>query len=181
MTAQINAKPLAGFDQPIEMLMDCHRRIEHFLAVLQRVAVHAGQRPPDAEARRAVRSAEEYFERAAPKHTADEEESLFPRLLQSPSPPSEVLRVMTDLEHDHREAERLHERVKQAMDSWLASERRLSHDTAAALGSDLDALSTLYARHIAAEEQQLFPAAAATLNADQLRSVGEEMRRRRQT
>ena len=31
MGIQIGAKPDSGFDDPIGMLKDCHRRIEHFL------------------------------------------------------------------------------------------------------------------------------------------------------
>jgi hypothetical protein len=34
MTIQIGAKPDSGFDDPIGMLKDCHRRIEHFLYML---------------------------------------------------------------------------------------------------------------------------------------------------
>jgi hypothetical protein len=30
MAIQIGAKPDNGFDDPIGMLKDCHRRIEHF-------------------------------------------------------------------------------------------------------------------------------------------------------
>lgn len=37
MAVQINAKPLASFDRPLDMLVDCHRRVEHFLDVLIRV------------------------------------------------------------------------------------------------------------------------------------------------
>jgi hypothetical protein len=34
MAIQIGAKPDSGFDDPIGMLKDCHRRIEHFLNIL---------------------------------------------------------------------------------------------------------------------------------------------------
>ena len=34
MAIQIGAKPDSGFDDPIGMLKDCHRRIESFLGIL---------------------------------------------------------------------------------------------------------------------------------------------------
>jgi len=80
MTVQINAKPLAGFDRPIDMLVDCHRRIEHFLDVLIRVVARYATRALDAEGHQALAVARQYFAHSAPKHTADEEQSLFPRM-----------------------------------------------------------------------------------------------------
>ena len=43
MPITIGAKPTGGFSNPIELLSDCHRRIERFLAVLVTVARHAAQ------------------------------------------------------------------------------------------------------------------------------------------
>lgn len=37
MAVNLGEKPLATFSEPIEMLKDCHRRIEHFLGVLRKV------------------------------------------------------------------------------------------------------------------------------------------------
>ena len=41
MSVQIGAKPDSGFDDPLGMLKDCHRRIEHFLGILRLVAERA--------------------------------------------------------------------------------------------------------------------------------------------
>ena len=41
MAIQIGGKPDSGFDDPIGMLIDCHRRIERFLHVLCVVASRA--------------------------------------------------------------------------------------------------------------------------------------------
>ena len=38
MGIQISAKPDSGFDDPLGMLKDCHRRIEHFLDIFCIVA-----------------------------------------------------------------------------------------------------------------------------------------------
>ncbi len=34
----LGSEPQAGFDEPLRLLSDCHRRIEHFLGILLKVA-----------------------------------------------------------------------------------------------------------------------------------------------
>lgn len=80
MAIQIGAKPDSGFDNPIGMLKDCHRRIEHFLDILCLVAERGHARSLTGEERSAVQAALQYFHVGGERHTADEEESLFPRL-----------------------------------------------------------------------------------------------------
>src|SRR6476659_9324307 len=80
MPVQIGAKA-HSFSDPTGLLSDCHRRIEMFLGSLQRIA-DVIDRPLTEEARSALESGLRYFRESAPKHTADEEESLFPRLRQ---------------------------------------------------------------------------------------------------
>ncbi|MGH8639190.1 MAG: hemerythrin domain-containing protein, partial [Burkholderiales bacterium] len=87
MPIKIGQRVDHSFDEPLGLLSDCHRRIEHFLRVLATVAADAAGGPLTAEYRSALDGALRYFAVAAPKHTADEEVSLFPRLrnLDDPS------------------------------------------------------------------------------------------------
>ena len=80
MSVQIGARPDSGFDDPIGMLKDCHRRVERFLRILCQVVERAHGRSLDAEESAAVQAALHYFRTGGLRHTADEEESLFPRL-----------------------------------------------------------------------------------------------------
>jgi hypothetical protein len=80
MGIQIGAKPDAGFEDPIGMLKDCHRRIEHFLEMVCVVAEQARGRALNEEESAAVKAALHYFRVGGQRHNADEEESLFPRL-----------------------------------------------------------------------------------------------------
>src|SRR5579871_576381 len=110
MPVQIGAKA-HSFSDPTELLSDCHRRIEMFLGSLRRVA-DLIDRPLTEEARSALESALRYFREAAPKHTADEEESLFPRLRRTHSHEIQAaLATLDTLEDDHRKAEALHAEV----------------------------------------------------------------------
>jgi len=81
MAVQIGAKPDSGFDDPLGMLKDCHRRIEHFLSILCAVVERAQQQTLTDEEIVAIQSALSYFRVGGQRHTADEEESLFPRLI----------------------------------------------------------------------------------------------------
>ena len=83
MLVTIGQKPLADFTQPLEMMKDCHRRIEYFLDLLSKVEQQCGAGELHEEGRRALKSAVKYFAEFAPRHTADEEASLFPRLRES--------------------------------------------------------------------------------------------------
>src|SRR5215475_9226243 len=95
MPIAIGAKPEGSFATPIALLTDCHRRIEQFLSVLARVSAHA-QEPLTGEQRTALEAALRYFREAAPRHTADEEETLFPRLRSLDRP--EVKAVMAKVD-----------------------------------------------------------------------------------
>ena len=110
MTVQIGTKT-HDFSDPTGLLADCHRRIEMFLGSLQRI-MQAIDSPLTTDARRALETALRYFHEAAPKHTKDEEESLFPRLRQIHNPEVEsALSTLEALEDDHRRADALHAEV----------------------------------------------------------------------
>ena len=83
MAIIIGDKPDSDFSDPIGMLEDCHRRIEGFLDVLLTLAGQTQGNAFTDEHRAAVETSLRYFRDAAPKHTADEEESLFPRMRAS--------------------------------------------------------------------------------------------------
>ncbi len=92
----LNRQPDHGFDEPIGLLTDCHRRIEKFLAVLKKVASQAPE-PLDDRYRQGLETALDYFEIAAPKHTEDVELSLFPRLGAN----AQGRAALSGLEEDH--------------------------------------------------------------------------------
>ena len=112
MPIVIGARRESDFSDPIGMLGDCHRRIERFLNALLTVATCAKGAPLTHEQQAALATSLRYFREAAPKHTADEEESLFPRLsrLDRPDLPP-LLAKLDSLQQDHECAERGHREV----------------------------------------------------------------------
>lgn len=179
MALHIGQRPDHSFDEPLGLLSDCHRRIEHFLQVLVSLAAEADGGALAAPQRAALEGALRYFAVAAPKHTADEEESLFPRLRETSDPGvREALALVERLEHDHDEADGHHGAVDALARRWLAA-GTLTRDEAAALRDRLARLQALYRRHIALEDETLFPAAAHALDTTQIREIGREMAARR--
>jgi hemerythrin-like domain-containing protein len=177
MPVQIGQKPESDFSNPLGLLSDCHRRIERFLSVLVRVYEQRQGGELQPEERAALETALTYFRNAAPKHTSDEEDSLFPRLRASREAES-AQECLDKLEGDHQAAAQDHETVDSLGTRWLA-EGKLSSEQALEIGKALTRLSGLYTRHIAIEDQELFPLAARVLPEGELAAVGREMADRR--
>lgn len=176
MAVQIGAKPDSGFDDPLGMLKDCHRRIESFLGVLCRVADRAGDGSLTPEEQSAVHRALDYFRVGGQRHTQDEEESLFPRMHQAGAAAN--LAAIEQLEHEHRDADRHHALVDRLFSQWIAS-GALPQEEQQQLRSAADHLRSLYAGHIRVEEETVFPRAAEILNRDAIAAIGAEFRARR--
>lgn len=180
MPVQIGAKPDSGFDDPIGMLKDCHRRVERFLGILCLVASRARGRVLDSEERSAVESALHYFAESGPRHNMDEEESLFPRLrnMNSTAVPPQVLVEVQRLESEHRHAAALHDETTRLYSKWIA-ESSLADPEISRLISITTELRELYRDHIQTEEEVVFPFAASQIDLNTLAEIGFEFRVRR--
>ena len=179
MLLKIGQRADHGFDQPLGLLSDCHRRIERFLQVLSGLAREAAGGPLTENQRAQLEAALTYFASAAPRHTADEEDSLFPRLRATADPAAAaVLGVVERLERDHHAADDHHRAVDRIGREWL-SRGQLTPDAVSELATRLAALEAIYDAHIAVEDRELFPIAAKLLSPEQLRDIGVEMAARR--
>jgi hemerythrin-like domain-containing protein len=176
MGIQIGAKPDAGFDDPIAMLKDCHRRIEHFLNIVCMVVGRAHGRSLSDEETAAIQAALNYFRVGGQRHNADEEQSLFPRMRAAGA--AHELAEIGGLEHDHHDANAMHARVDVLYSAWMACGTLTpqQHDElVAATGK----LRQLYEKHIEIEEKVVFPRAATMLDPKALAEIGHEFRARR--
>jgi hemerythrin-like domain-containing protein len=142
----------------------------------------AGQQnggPLDEEQSKALTTSLRYFRDAAPKHTADEEDSLFPRLRQTGDAEAiALLARIESLEQEHEYASKVHDEVDQLGQRWL-DQRTLSMDDASRLSALVGQLAVLYRRHIEIEDAEVFPVAAKVLSTADRISVGAEMASRR--
>ena len=170
-----HSSPTAGFEAPLEMLSACHHRIERQCATLRRLVPHLAARGADVEARTAAAGVLRYFDTAAQQHHSDEEENLFPALIESTAGSDAVcLRALIDgLTADHRKLDAHWQRVRSAL------ERIVTGDGASLPASDVLALVGMHEQHIKREERDLLPMAARLLSDDALQQIGRAMRERR--
>jgi hemerythrin-like domain-containing protein len=176
MAVQIGAKPDSGYDNPLGMLQDCHRRIERFLNILCEIGTSATERALTFEEVQAVEAALGYFRTSGPKHTADEEESVFSRLRATIA--SEELEHFDRLERDHDRADHLHDSVDLLFSSWITNHELRPKDRQLLL-ENLGQLQSLYIDHIKLEETVIFPLAAKQLSPDAIKAIGQEFEQRR--
>lgn len=175
----IGAKRESDFTDPIGMLGDCHRRIERFLSVLKKLATERQGVALGEQEQNALSTSLRYFREAAPKHTADEEESLFPRMRAAdPAATGALFERIDALESEHKTAVKMHAEVDVLGQAWL-SRGQLSSDEASRLVALLGQLTTLYERHIALEDSEVFPSAARLLSTSDSQAIGLEMAARR--
>jgi len=160
----------ATFDDPLGMLKACHGRIERQLMTLGRLQRHLPQFGCDDDARAAARAILRYFDLAAPNHHADEEASVFPRLIAM-APLARGL--LDELERDHATLADRWTRLRPLLASIAAGQR------ANLSAKDVANVRRAYESHIAREEGELIPLAASTFDAQTLAAIGKEMAARR--
>lgn len=163
-----------GFDEPIGLLSDCHRRVERFLQILHKVADDAPKDELPKLYHEGLESALDYFAQAAPKHTEDEEDSLFPRIVSN----QQAAAIIAELEGDHEKAGPLHETVEAHGRQWLA-DGQLKEQHRAEFSQAVEALVALYKGHIETEDTVLFPLAKTLLGESEISEIGAEMATRR--
>jgi hemerythrin-like domain-containing protein len=167
--------PAAGFDQPVEMWLACHERVQRFAALLGRLAEHLDQQGADEEAQTTATSIRRYFNEAAPRHHEDEEVDMFPRLRErlDSARDQAVLDVLDAVEADHLEMAGLWRTLDRVL-AEISRGQRVPVDPAL-----IDRFATMYRHHIDAEERVLLPALKRVLSGSEWQAVGKAMAERR--
>src|SRR5947209_3824466 len=166
----------AGYDEPLEMLLGCHRRIEKQLDTLKRLRTYLDGHAVDAEASLAAQNVLRYFTSAALNHHADEEQDLFPLLESRIDDGGEKARFNAfreRLEADHRKLEAAWSRLRRPLEGLAEG---LPRSLPAA---DVHAFVDAYAEHILAEETTLKDFFDRWLGDDDRRALGRSMAARR--
>jgi hemerythrin-like domain-containing protein len=167
------------FDDPLGLLVDCHRQIEHVLDELLRITRLRSGRSLNPDEWQHLQGALHHFESSEPWHTADEEQSLFPRLRASHGPGSErAVQLLGQLESEHAMVNAHHGMIGVFCRRWLDHGFLVEIDARNLLDRLTD-LQSIYREHITIEDRELFPAAAWLLSPGQLKEIGREMAARR--
>lgn len=169
------SSPGASTEAPLEMLAACHGRVHKQCDTLGRLAAHLPTHGSDAAAQQAATAVMRYFDTAARDHHADEEEDLFPALLEAMAGSDAVcLRELTDgLRAEHRVLEGRWAALREVL-------ARVARGQPVALPpSDVQAFVAAYAAHIEKEDTELLPMATRLLSDADITRVGTAMRVRR--
>jgi hemerythrin-like domain-containing protein len=167
--------PAAGLDQPLEILEACHERVKNHCQILQRLSAHLKVVGIDDQAILASKNLLRYFGLAAKNHHEDEENNLFPMLLESMAGSDAVCinEIINILKEEHILLEKIWQSIKDPLE-LIASGTVASIDETQIL-----LLATTYEKHINLEENELFPMAKRLLNEEQLKLMSHDMTQRR--
>lgn len=167
--------PAAGFDEPLQLLSGCHDKLRNRCDTLSRLPAHVAKHGADDQARSAAQSIVRYFDGPALFHHADEEEDLFPALLEAVAGSDAVcLRALFDrLSSEHRQLESQWQRLRPVLlDIHEGSAAKLSEQ-------DIQRFIQDYADHLQTEDEELLPMAHRLLPPGALEQMGKAMQRRR--
>jgi hemerythrin-like domain-containing protein len=166
------APPSSSLESPIDHLSACHRRIEERLLTLERIGPHLRDRT--AEARTALQAVFWFFDSSGANHTADEEESIFPRFAARLTP--EEQQFLNDLQIEHTKAEAIYDSLKTHIANMAEPPSESDHAIYTALVADL---CSIYRQHIQNEDLRFPLIASRTLTNDDLDAISKEMKQRR--
>ena len=170
MPNPFSESPSPSFNDPLGMLRACHVRLERQLETLQRLARHLPEHGSDTSARSAAQALLRYFDHAEPNHHADEEASVFPRLLaRAPSARDLIARLKDEHERIH-----LNWRKLRPLLAGIASGQRANLPPAL-----VHEARRGYDEHLAIENEALLPMCAEWLTPEELDAIGAEMAARR--
>jgi len=181
MTTKINlyAGPAAGFDQPFEMLLACHERIERMLCLLEKLAIRLTASGLDQDCKDAATDVMRYFDLAGPAHHQDEELHVLP-LLKSGAIDEQQLAKR--IEREHLLMAQQWKVLRQDLGMLCTTDEGAPGNLSLSQGwqQRWDGFAQLHREHIGLEESEIFIKARERLDAASLEIMSHEMAQRRQ-
>ncbi len=157
----------------VDLLLECHLRIRHFVAMARRLGEASGVAP--AEIADTAARVHRYFGKALPLHVRDEEDSLAPRLRGLDPVLDAAIEAM---EREHGEHTAALEVLVSAVGA-LARDPERHPELAGELTRAADDLARQFEAHLAQEEATVLPAVRRLLDAATDAAIVGEMRQRR--
>ena len=165
----------AAFEQPLELLLSCHRKIIHFSSSLYKIALAVQQEGWNDNIAISADQIRRYFNIAGPEHHLDEEQHLFPAILALPdknlNKKSEINTLIKRMINEHSETDALWH----LLDNMLA-QRSEDFITLEKLSRQFKADMHEHAR---IENEIIFPYAAQHISAADFKTMGMAIAHRR--
>jgi len=153
-------------------LLECHERIRRFTGYAARLGEEAAFE--DDQVRDAAQAVVRYFSVALPLHSADEDESIAPRLAGAPDEVQVALASMTAQHVD------IHRVIDELLPLWeaVAAEPSRRAELRDRLAAGAVRLGMMFTEHLGLEERVVLPAIEA-LAPEVVARIGDEMTARR--
>ena len=166
--------PAAKAEGPLEMLSHVHARTLQQCEALRQLTLGLAERGCDEQTGRAAQTVLRYFDIYAPQYCSDEEEDLFPALLESMAGSDAVcLRELASaMAQQHRTLQAMWQSLRKPL-AAAASGHGPAPDN-----DSVDVFVALYRSHIEHEQVELLPMAARLLTDEALAQVASAMRTR---
>lgn len=158
----------------VDALLECHERIRRFSRLAVRMAESPGE-PPEVIVDAASRL-HRYFTVGLPRHVADEDLSILPRLRGAAAPSvDEALSIMN---REHEEIDRI---VAELVPLWerIGAQPALLPGLAGDLDVACSDLVERFDRHLESEERHIIPELRLRLPPAELEAIHREMMSRR--
>lgn len=166
--------PKSTNDELNDLLLGCHQRIRHFIAVASKLAHAQGASPQEIQG--AAESVYRYYAVSLPLHEADEEDSLRPRLSSVADP--KVQHALAAMHDQHMAIDDLLERLLPLL-RLVGNNPDVLADAGGEMCSITSALAQMFDAHLQMEEEVIFPAVGAHLGEQDRAELVREMRDRR--
>jgi hemerythrin-like domain-containing protein len=171
----IPAVPFSSEGAPLAMLYACHRRVLSYCATLRRLVLYIAECGCNREAQVVSHGVLRFFDNEVPLHYADEEEDLFPALIESMAGSDAV--CLRDLTKGSTQLHRVLARQWGILRGPL--EELASGRDVVLPAQSVESFARQWYDHIWLEESELLPMASRLLSNDELARITREMQERR--
>jgi len=172
----MGAPDFPGFDRPLELIRQTHRRLEQRCALMDRLVDHLQQNGSDADARASAGHIVRFFDEDMANHHLDEEDGFYDAVAEAAPGRSRpaIAKLVADLRDEHEKLQAIWRDVLRPQLTAVMEGR------ASALNRDaVMRCHMMYVSHVEREEQVLLPLAEKRFSPSLLESLGRAMAARR--
>ena len=165
-----------GFDRPLELIRQTHRRLEQRCALMDRLVDHLQQKGCDADAKASAGHIVRFFEEEMAQHHEDEERGLYTAVVEVTPSKSRagIAKLVGELRSEHEQLQAIWRDVlRPQLTAIMQGRAELLNREA------VDRCHMLYVRHVRREEEVVLPTAEKRFSPEQMARLGRAMAERR--
>lgn len=165
-----------GFDHPLDLIRQTHRRLEHRCALMARLVEHLQDSGCDADAQATAGHILRFFDEEMARHHEDEEQEFYDAVVEAAPAKSRsaIAKLVVELRGEHERLQAVWRDVLRPQLTAIKEGRSESLNREA-----VDRCHVLYVSHVEREEEMLLPIAEKHFARDRIEQLGRGMAERR--